>query len=236
MKIRIIPMLIMLLFFGQQFALAQKTEKRDVSAFTEVSLRNDAKVILTQGKTPSVSVKAKESTLEKLITEVKDRKLIIRYPSESWFKNNWNPGEVEVYITMPQIDGLSLSGSGSIIADSKIETLILEVALSGSGSVKIGELQTEKFSATLSGSGSVNIAGKQPAAELKAIVSGSGNVKAIDFPAKKVDVKIAGSGNCYVQATENLTAKIAGSGNVIYRGNPSVDSSVAGSGSVKEER
>ncbi len=236
MKIKIFSMLIMLLFIGQQFAMAQKTEKRDVSVFTEISLRNDATVILTQGKTQSVTVKGKESTLEKLIIEVKERKLIIRYPSESWFKTNWNPGEVEVHVTMPQVDGLSISGSGSIIADTNIETLILEVALSGSGSVKIDNLQAEKVSSTLSGSGSVNIAGKQPAAELKAIISGSGNVKAIDFPAKNVDVKIAGSGNCYVQATENLIAKIAGSGNVIYRGNPSVDSSVAGSGSVKEER
>ena len=226
----------MLFIVGQQVATAQKTEKRDLSVFTEISLKNDAKVILTQGATQSVTVTAKESTLEKLITEVKDRKLIIRYPNDTWFKSNWNPGEVEVYITIPQIDDLSVSGSGSIIADEKVESLILEVAVSGSGSVKLKDIKAEKFTASLSGSGNVVVSGKEPVGEFKGRISGSGNIKGIDLPTKNADITIAGSGNCHITANEKLTARIAGSGNVIYRGNPSIDSSVAGSGQVKEDR
>jgi hypothetical protein len=180
-------------------------------------------------------VKGKESTLGKLITEVSNRKLVIRYPNESFF-SKWNPGTVDVYVTIPQIDGLSISGSGSILSDGMIESRILDVMVSGSGDVKLGDLKAEKVSATLSGSGNIHLLGKQSADEFKAVISGSGNIKASDFPANNVDVKIVGSGNCRVNSVKKLFVRLAGSGNVSYRGNPTIDSSVAGSGTVKEEK
>jgi len=190
---------------------------------------------LKQGNTQSVEVKGKETTLGKLITEVSDRKLVIRYPNDAWF-SKWNPGTVDVYVTMPQIDALVISGSGSIVSEGKIEARILDVTISGSGDIKLVDVKAEKVSATLSGSGNIHLFGTPNAAELKATISGSGNVKAIEFPVDNIEVKIVGSGNCWVNAVKNLKVKLAGSGNVVYRGNPSVESSIAGSGTVKEEK
>lgn len=235
MKSRLITLIAILVITGTQLLVAQTSQKREVSAFTEISLRIGANVHLKQGEPQSVEVKCSESTLAKLITEVNDRKLVIRYPNDSWF-SKWNPGTVDIYVTMPQIDALVISGSGSIFSDGKIESRILDVTISGSGDIKLADLKAEKVSATLSGSGNVHLFGKQNATELKATISGSGNVKAIEFPAESVTVKIAGSGNCWVNSTKNLVVKLAGSGNVVYRGNPSVESSIAGSGKVKEEK
>ena len=234
MKIRFITLISLLVLSGAQLLVAQTSQKRDVPAFTEIALKIGANVHVKQGSTQSVEMKGQASTLEKLITEVKDRKLVIRYPNDTWF-NKWNPGNVDIYITMPQVDGLIISGSGSIVSEGKIESRILDVTISGSGDIKLDDLKAEKVTATLSGSGNIHLFGKQNAAELKAIVSGSGNVRAIEFPAEKVDVRISGSGNCWVNSVKNLDVKLAGSGNVVYRGNPSVDSTVAGSGKVKEE-
>jgi hypothetical protein len=235
MKSRLIILVAFLVITGTQVLIAQTTQKRDVSAFTEISLKIGANVHLKQGESQSVEVKCSESTLAKLITEVKDRKLVIRYPNDTWF-SKWNPGPVDIYVTMPQIDALVISGSGSIFSDGKIESRILETTISGSGDIKLADLKAEKVSATLSGSGNIHLFGKEKASELKATISGSGNVKAIEFPADNVDVKISGSGNCWVNSSKNLVVKLAGSGNVVYRGNPSVDSSIAGSGKVKEEK
>jgi len=235
MKSRLITLIALLVITGTQLLVAQTSQKREVSAFTEISLRIGANVHLKQGEQQSVEVKCSESTLAKLITEVKDRKLVIRYPNDSWF-SKWNPGTVDIYVTMPQIDALIISGSGSIFSDGKIESRILDVTISGSGDIKLADLKAEKVSVALSGSGNVHLFGKQNATELKATVSGSGNVKAIEFPAEIVYIKIAGSGNCWVNSTKNLVVKLAGSGNVVYRGNPSVESSIAGSGKVKEEK
>jgi hypothetical protein len=234
MKSRFVTLFLFFIVSGTQLVFAQKSQMREVSAFTEISLRIGANIYLKQGNTQSVELKGEENTLGKLITEVNDRKLVIRYPSDSWF-STWNPGPVDIYITIPQIDGLTISGSGSIFSEEKIESRILELTISGSGNIKLSDLKAEKVLATISGSGNIHLFGKQNAADLKAIISGSGNVKAIDFPSDNVDVKISGSGSCWVNSTKNLIVRLAGSGNVIYRGNPLVDSSIAGSGKVKEE-
>jgi len=182
-----------------------------------------------------VEAKGKESTLEKLITEVKDRKLVIRYPTETIFSSKWNPGPVDLFITIPQIDALAVSGSGSIIADDKIESRILDLSVNGSGDIRIGILKAEKVSTILSGSGSLYLSGQETASEFKGILSGSGNVKAKDFSANDVNIKISGSGSCWVTATKNLVVRIMGSGSVFYEGNPAVDSSILGSGQVKKD-
>lgn len=234
MKSRLFKLIVILIIAGTQLTIAQTSQKREVSAFTEISLKIGANVHLKQGSTQSVEVKANDATLTKLITEVSSRKLVIRYSNETWF-SKWNPGPVDVYVTIPQIDGLTISGSGSIISEGGIDSRILDLTLSGSGDLKLTDLKAEKVSAVLSGSGNINLSGKQNTAEFKAAISGSGNVRAIDFPADKVDVKISGSGNCWVNSVKNLVVHLAGSGNVNYRGNPSVDSSIAGTGNVKQE-
>ena len=235
MKSRLIALMVVLVIAGTQMLVAQTSQTREVSAFTEISLRIGANVHLKQGNTQSIEVKGKDATIAKLITEVSDRKLVIRYPNDSWF-TKWNPGIVDVYVTMPQIDGLAISGSGSITSEGMIESRILDLMVSGSGDVKLTDLKAEKVSATLSGSGNINIFGKHNATEFKGVISGSGNIKASDFPADNVDVKIVGSGNCRVNSVKKLFVRLAGSGNVYYRGNPAVDSSVAGSGVVREEK
>ena len=136
MKSRLITLIVLLVVAGTQLLIAQTSQKREVSAFTEISLRIGANVHLKQGETQSVEVKGKETTLEKLIIEVKDRKLVIRYPNEAWFRK-WSPGPVDVYVTMPQIDGLAITGSGSIVSDGKIESRILDMTVSGSGDIKL---------------------------------------------------------------------------------------------------
>ena len=234
MKSRITTLFIFLLFAGLQLVIAQTSQKRDLSAFSQISLRISANVHLQQGNTQSVEVKGKEEALQKLITEVNDRKLVIRFPSETFF-NRWNPGPMDIYVTVPQIDGLSISGSGSITTEGKIDSRILDLAISGSGDIKLGELKAEKVSSALSGSGNIHLTGSGNATEMKIVISGSGNVKAIGFPVDNVEVKISGSGNCWVNSIKKLDVRLAGSGNVVYRGNPAIDSSIAGSGKVKEE-
>jgi hypothetical protein len=227
--------LILLIMAGTQVLYAQKTEQRKLSAFTEISMKIGANVHLSQGNDQIVEVKGEEGTLKKLITEVKDRKLIIRYPTESFFSNKWNPGRVDLYITIPQIDGLTVVGSGSIIAENKIESRILDLSLSGSGDIRIENLKAEKVTSLLSGSGNLYLTGQQTVAEFNNTLSGSGNVKATGFSANDVNVKISGSGSCWVNATKNLIVRILGSGNVYYKGNPAIDSSILGSGQVKKD-
>ncbi len=219
--------------FSTQILFAQKNVKYDLPAFTGIVLKNDAKLILKQDSFQSVNVEAKDETIGKMIVEVKDHKLIIRYPANTWFDRNWSPGEVTVYVTAPQIEGLTVTGSGSIVAETPISVRILDFYVSGSGTIKLSDLKAEELTAGLSGSGHLQLAGDGVVSEFKMGVSGSGGVKASGLKVRNVNVLISGSGNCTVYATEILNCKIAGSGNVIYTGNPRVESNILGSGSVK---
>ena len=207
-------------------------QTRKVEPFTEISLRIGANVLLEQGAKQSVEITAKASTLEQLITEVKDGKLIIRFPSKNIFWNDFRPGDVTIHITMPEINALGVAGSGDITADDQIKTKQIDLSVSGSGNVKLSDLTAERVKTTISGSGNIVVAGKTTAQDLSVVISGSGNFKGMDYSANDVSVKVVGSGNVGIEAKNNLYIRLAGSGNVTYKGKPSIDQSTTGSGSV----
>lgn len=216
-------------------ALAEE-QTRKVDPFSEISLRIGAKVHLEQGAKQNLEIVAKPSTLEQILTEVKDGKLIIRFPNKDYFWKTFQPGEITIYITTPEINGLGVSGSGDIIAEGTIKTKVLDLGVSGSGNIKLSELAAQQVKGTISGSGDIVLAGKDAAQDLGITISGSGSLKAMAYSADDVSVKISGSGNVDIEANKNLYVRIAGSGNVTYKGRPLIDQSIAGSGKVRNVR
>jgi hypothetical protein len=233
MKTKLATAFILFAFILTGIRVQAEEQTRKVDPFTEISLRIGAKVHLEQGAKQNLEIVAKSSTLDEIITEVKDGKLIIRFPNKDFFWKTFQPGEVIIYITAPEINGLGVSGSGDIIAQDEIKTKILDMAVSGSGNIKLSDFSAERVKATISGSGDIVLAGKTAAQDLSVAISGSGNLKAIDYSADDVSVKVAGSGNVEVGANKNLYVRLAGSGNVTYKGNPLIDQSIAGSGKVR---
>lgn len=211
-----------------------ENEERELPSFSEISMRISGTLYIEQGSEQRVRVVAKPSALEDIITEVKGRNLNIRFKSNTIFRQSFSPGKVEIYITVPEVDALSLSGSGDIIAREKIQSRILDLTISGSGDIALSELDAERVNAAISGSGDILVKKGGIADELSVVISGSGNVESFGFEAKNADVKIVGSGSCNVNTNGSLKARIAGSGNVYYKGNPQIDTSVLGSGKVKK--
>ncbi len=233
MKTKIISLTLLLigiLVINPAFA---DNEKRDVSSFSKISLRVPGKLYVTQGNSQSIRIEAKSETLERIITEVRNDALVIRFPKENNFWNRFKPGEITIHVTCPDIEGLAVSGSGDIYAEDDIKTDDINLAISGSGDIKIKELIAESVKASISGSGDITILGGGTADELSISISGSGDVKTSHFEAEDVEIRVSGSGDTSVNATKTLKVKVAGSGDVYYRGNPQINSSVAGSGSIK---
>lgn len=233
MKTKLATAFILIAFLLTCIQVQAEEQTRKVDPFTEISLRIGAKVHLEQGAKQNLEIVAKSSTLDEIITEVKDGKLIIRFPNKDYFWKTFQPGEITIYITTPEINGLGISGSGDIIAENEIKTKIMDMVVSGSGNIKLSELSAERVKTAISGSGDIVLAGKTTAQDLSVVISGSGNLKAFDYSADDVTVKIAGSGNVDVEANKNLYVRLAGSGNVTYKGKPMIDQSIAGSGKVR---
>lgn len=236
MKTRFAKAFILLSIILLSVQLKAEEQTRKVDPFSEISLRIGAKLHLEQGPKQNLEIVAKPSTMEEIITEVKDGKLIIRFPNKNYLWSTFTPGDITIYVTTPEINGLGVSGSGDIIAVDEIKSKIIDLAVSGSGNIRLSDLQAERVKTTISGSGDIVLAGTGVAEDLSVAISGSGNLKGFDFVADDVTVKVAGSGNVDVTANKNLNVRLAGSGNVTYKGRPLVDQSVAGSGKVRSAK
>jgi hypothetical protein len=210
------------------------SEERKLPSFTEISLRIPGKLYIQQGDVQKVTIDAKSSTLKDIITEVNDRALVIRFPAKNYLWRSFDPGSIIVHVTIPEISGLTVSGSGDIIGEGTLTSLIMDAVISGSGNINLSDLQVDRIKTVISGSGNIVLKGTKVASEFTGTISGSGNIKAQNLEAQDVKVTISGSGNCSVKSNGHCTVRIAGSGSFFYCGNPDIDSTIAGSGNVKE--
>lgn len=210
-------------------AFGQNKETRDVNDFDEVILRIGGKVYIKQGNKNEVIVEADDRTMERVETNVRGGRLSIETNGRRWSSSR-GTGRVNVYITVKELNGVSISGSGDIIGQSVFKSDDFSASISGSGDIEL-EIDAKNVSARISGSGNMELSGSAEYTKLG--MSGSGKYLAEDMKVDDYEISISGSGKSSVNAQENLDIRISGSGSVYYKGRPSVNSSVAGSGKVR---
>lgn len=200
------------------------TEKFYLPAFTGVKLEGIGEVIIQRGDDQEVYVETDRNLLDYLETDVHNGLWTIGY--ERCVRN---VTRLTVYITVPEMDRLIVSGSGSITGEDTFSGDELEVTLSGSGSIGFA-YEGNIVDAVLSGSGYIDLYGSTD--YMNVIVSGSGDVRAFDMVSHECDVYISGSGDVRVTVEDFLKVRISGSGDVLYRGHPQLDIDISGTGSV----
>jgi hypothetical protein len=231
--------------FGQR-------QTKNVDTFTKISFRVPGKLYVRQGSPQKVEIEGDKDALEKTVVKVEGSKLIIAVEGK-W--SNWSFGdddEVNVYVTVKDIDALNVSGSGDLIGETKIVTRELALNVSGSGNLKVEAEVSGDMEADVSGSGDLFVKGR--CASFNSDVSGSGKVNAAvavtnraDFgvsgsgkveasgSASEVKVSISGSGKVLAANLETNTCnvRISGSGDVEISVKHEIDANITGSGSVR---
>ena len=212
------------------FASGQQRETRNLRGFDRVSFGIAGNLIIKFGPEFNVVLEGNRRDLEEVVTEISGDKLIIK--QESWrfrFED-----KVIVTITMPEITGLSVSGSGNAeITDDINDADDLDLSVSGSGKIITAGIVVDEFNCSISGSGDVIIGSGGEADRGEISISGSGGYRGEDFEIDHLTVRVSGSGSCYCKAGDSLQASISGSGNVTYKGDPRIDARVSGSGKVR---
>lgn len=179
----------------------------DMDDFTGLGLGISATVYIKKGSSNTVTIKAQENILENIDMELDGGSLDLEFD-----RNVKEAKPVEVYVEMDEITELAIGGSGDI----KVEDRFM-----GLGSVELA----------IGGSGSIELMGSAQSVEIA--VAGSGDMKCGDLEVADAEVSIAGSGDVMIHVKDNLEVSIAGSGDVRYKGNPKVESSIIGSGDVR---
>lgn len=242
--------LILLMLFSTSLLLGQNREVRNVDSFTKISFGFPGKLYLKQGSPQKVELEGDQDILKEVETEVSGSRLRIGKEGK-WF--DWNTGDkkVTVYITVPNIEGVSVSGSGDIIGQSKIKANDLDLNVSGSGSLSLDAEANGDVEANVSGSGDMELKGHFESFEsdvsgsgrvvLSAIIdgladfgiSGSGKIEA-EGSADRVKTNISGSGKVLAAdlETNRCDVRISGSGDVEISVKNELDANISGSGSV----
>jgi len=181
-------------------------ETRSVEGFDAIDVSSSVDVQVAVGPSFGVIVEGDDNIVPLIRTRVQGNTLEI----DSEFGKSFSPSQpLTVLVTMPDLQGVGVSGSGNVTAVG-VGGRSLDISVSGSGSIDL--------------SGTVT--------SLAADVSGSGSVAAAALEAAQADVSVSGSGSVAVRANDTLTISVSGSGSVEYFGEASVTSDVSGSGSV----
>jgi len=213
---------------------------RPAEGFNSIRLQGPFNVYITQGSAESLRLDAPNEILSSIVTEVNSSVLKVHNKHDYWFHaaTNWY-GEkswwqthkrVSVYITVKNLRGISVSGSGTVYFNNGISADYLRLRVVGSGKME-GKVDAKTLRGRMSGSGHIKLAGNAGSSTVR--ISGSGNFSARDMVTLTSAVHVSGSGHAEVNATDELSAQVRGSAHVGYTGAPkTVSSSKSGSGVV----
>jgi hypothetical protein len=184
-------------------------------------------VILTPGPTQKIVIEGQQNIIDNIKRDVSNGTWRIAY-----IKNVDEVKSLTIYITVPTIKYVGLSGSGSIASTGKFSSLKdVDIAVAGSGEISL-DIEARETGVRLSGSGDIELAGSTESLEVA--ISGSGDVMTRELMASRCKVQISGSGDAAVYVNGDLETAISGSGDVTYKGDASVTARISGSGEVRK--
>ncbi len=231
-KVLLSVVIVICLISSQCTGQAVKKKARDIKGFTSISYGISGVLDILIGPEFKVILDGEIVDMKKIVTEVSGDSLIIRL--ENW-RTKLNE-DVSVYITMPELKELGVSGSVyAEILDTIRGADKLSLSVSGSGRIATSELETDYLDCNISESGKILI-GRGTADNGDISISGSGSYTGATFEIDHLKVNISGSGNCLCKVGDSLKAVISGSGNITYTGDPKIDARVSGSGHVQSAK
>jgi hypothetical protein len=208
---------------------ASVTQSFPATGFDRVTASGSEDITIVTGKAASVTATGDAERIARLRIGVEGTTLKIDHKSSS----NWGmqPGEpVRIVITMPALLGLHGSGAGDITAD-RGSGPAFSASTSGSGDMRIAQIDSAVVTLHTSGSGDIAAAGQCTTAKVS--TSGSGDLAIGNLACRDIDVTITGSGDVGARASGNANVKISGSGDVAIAGGARCMSRTSGSGDVK---
>jgi hypothetical protein len=201
-----------------------------VGNFQQIEVAGPYDVEVRTGGNPGVTAQGPERLLERTEVKVEGKKLVIgTHHDGGWFHFGFSSrGNVHFVVTVAQLSGASITGSGDIKID-KVQAQEFDGSVTGSGDLSIAALEAQSLKLSITGSGEVKAGtGKAQSAEYE--ISGSGDLDAGAIDSPQIKASIAGSGDIRAHGSGTADVSIMGSGDVYVTGGAKCTVSKAGSG------
>ena len=207
------------------------TKEIKVNNFNKITVTGSPTVVYTQrsGK-PEVTVYTSDNIAEVLDIHVTNGTLYVGFKkgvSVSYRK-------LDIRVSSPDVNSLSVTGSGEIQLANGLKTEDLALSVAGSGDLNGNHIQCDGLKASVAGSGDLDLNDIR-CATVKASVAGSGDLVLKRLACTSVEASVAGSGDLVLDGqAEEAQYNVAGSGDLNASGleAKSVNASVAGSGDI----
>ncbi len=202
-----------------------------VGAFDKIELAGAYDATVRTGSAPSVHARGNEKAIENLEVVVENDVLVIRHKKRTGFSWGSKGGKVALTVTVPNLRGAELAGSGDIKVD-RVAGDSFDGGIAGSGNLKVDKMEVGSLKLSIAGSGNAEVtSGRAKTAEYN--IAGSGGINAKGMTAETASVSIAGSGDIEAHASNAASVSIMGSGDVELTGGAKCSVSKAGSGNAR---
>jgi DUF4097 and DUF4098 domain-containing protein YvlB len=203
---------VILISFSLSLAYGQST--RSVDYFDQISVSASVNVKLIKSDVQKVEFKMISGDEESLVTEVKNKKLIIKIKSGMFNWNNKAKASVKVYYT--ELNEIEASAGSSIKAEELIRCQDMDIEVS-SGAVADLEIEAESIDAEVSSGGRIILEGSARNGDFE--VSSGANLDASDMICDIVSADASSGGQMKIYVNKKLRADASSGGSISYKGN-----------------
>jgi hypothetical protein len=204
------------------------TEYRTPAAFSALKINLSGETLYKQAPELKIELQAQKNILDLIETNVINGELVVKFKD---FVNLRSNEQIRILISGPDVNSISVNGSGNITTLGTFKPQSLFMHIKGSGNIFVPFLLTNDVDAIINGSGNIRVANGDVSAE-ELTITGSGSIDMQNVPAQHAATDTRGSGSIKINVINTLYATISGSGSVHYKGNPTVHAEISGSGKV----
>ncbi len=211
------PIIALGILFAACPALAAE-RNYSVTSFDRIRVEGPFDVKLATGKPSSGHAEADVRTLDQLELRVEGTTMIVRLAGNGWGETPRTARSAPVIaLTTPSLRS-ALVNAGGRLSIAPMKGQRLDIAVNGSGAIRLDGADADQLNATVIGTGTIAIAGK--AAKVQLLSNGSGAIDAAALIANDLIVRVDGTGD--TRAMAKFTAKVTtnGLGKVTVSGNP----------------
>lgn len=228
------------LAIGTLSAAAQNTLTKEYKFdnVTKIIAHSIYSIEVTQGNSNKVTIEYDEKYQDKLVINYTKGRLELAV-EESKIKGLWNntkgTNKIKVYMQMPTIEEIELSGAASLKANGKFKTDELEIELSGATAVSGLQISGDELSIDCTGAAKLTMAGDWETIE--ADCSGASNIS-INADADSFEGDFSGAVSAGIYGEyKNTEIECSGAVKATLEGNTKyLKATLSGASSLKAEK
>lgn len=180
-------------------------EVLQLEAFNAIETDGVVSVILANGPEQTVSVRP---AMMAHCVQVKDSTLMV---------SNMQKAKMELLVTTPSIDQLSLAGACLLQSRDLLHTSTLSIFAEGAANIDV-EMLVERLSLDVAGASKVELKGNAQQAEFA--LKGAVDLDADELALGTLDLKMEGAADAEVWVKDSLAVSANGFSQITYKGNP----------------